>query len=50
MLLVRSDIDSIEEFARNYGNIDLRIELLTTVGILRAAINNGKHILYNNVW
>ena len=50
VLLVPSDIDSIEEFARNYGNIDLRIELLATVGILRAAINNGKHILYNNDW
>ena len=48
MLLVRSDIDLIEEFARDYEDIELRTRLLVTIGILKAAINNGKHILYNN--
>lgn len=52
VLLVHSDIDSLEEFARDYADedVDLSVELLATVGILRAAINNGKHILYNNDW
>ena len=47
VLLVPSDIDLIEEFARNYNDIDSRIDLLAAVGILRVAINNGKHILCN---
>lgn len=50
VLLVRSDIDSLEEFARDYEDIELRTRLLVTIGILKAAINNGKHILYNNDW
>lgn len=50
VLLVRSDIDSLEEFAKDYRDRDLGVKLLATVGILRAAINNGKHILYNNDW
>ena len=48
VLLVRSDIDLLEEFARDYEDIELRTRLLVTIGILKAAINNGKHILYNN--
>lgn len=50
MPLVRSDIDSIEEFARDYEDRVLRTRLLVTIGILKAAINNGKHILYNDDW
>lgn len=50
VLLVRSDIDELEEFAREYEDIELRTCLLVTIGILKVAINNGKHILYNNDW
>ena len=50
VLLVHSDIDSLEEFARDYEDIELRTHLLATINILKVAINNGKHILYNNDW
>ena len=52
VLLVHSDIDSLEEFAKDYGNEDvgLNVKLLATVAILRAAVNNGKHILYSIDW
>ena len=52
VLLSHSDIDSLDEFAKDYKDedVDLSVKLLATVAILRASTNNGKHIFYNNDW
>lgn len=50
VLLDSYDLDRIEEHAHDYDDEADRVTLLATVALLRAAINNGKYILYNNDW